>query len=244
MQIQKWPLKVFEDDTFLVSYPKSGNTWMRFLIGTLYFGYKIDWLNVEDRLPDSYGAENVLLNAPEPRIIKSHEPYDDRYRKVIYIARDVREVVISYYYHHLRYREKPDNLRFDDFFNCFTAGEVGPGLWDQHVLSWIDQQHKVKNGFLLIKYEDLMRDIFGEAAKIVRFLDLKRTDTEIKEAIEWSSFSNMRSLEIKQCENLNMKIPFVRQGQINTWKSFLTEEQQNEMKRSFGGTLSRLGYTE
>lgn len=242
-EMPKCPLTVFEDDTFLVSYPKSGNTWMRFLIGTLYFREKMDWLSL-NKFPDCYYPDEVLLRSPFPRILKSHELYDDRYQKVIYIVRDVREVVISYYYHHLRHVEGLQNLPFDQFFDYFMAGEVWPGLWDSHVQSWLAHRDKPQEGFLLLKYEDLKRDPFAEAKKITAFLNLNRSDSELKEAIEWSSFGNMRALEQKQWGNFNPDNPFVRHGGINTWQSFLTGEQQNEMNRSFGPTLRSLGYLE
>jgi hypothetical protein len=241
MEIQKSPQTVFEDDTYLVSYPKSGNTWMRFLIGTLYFGMNIDWLNI-DKFPDCYRPEEMLLSVPSPRLLKSHEPYDDRYQKVIYVVRDVRDVCISYYYHHLRHGEGLERLHFDDFFQYFISGEVWPGLWDRHVSSWVEHRDNVKEGLLLIRYEDLKRNIYGEVEKIAAFLNLKRTDEEIKKAVEWSSFTNMRALEQQQWTDSNSDIPFVRQGQTNTWKSLLTEEQKKEIKVHFGEILGRLGY--
>ena len=55
-------LPVFPDDTFVVSYPKSGNTWTRFLIANLVYPEKLpDFRNINYLLPmiqmNSYNVE-------------------------------------------------------------------------------------------------------------------------------------------------------------------------------------------
>ena len=63
-------LAVFPDDTFLVSYPKSGNTWARFLIANLIHpGEKIDFSNVNRIIPGPEVTRNrALMRTPRPRI--------------------------------------------------------------------------------------------------------------------------------------------------------------------------------
>jgi len=93
-------LAVFPDDTFLVSFPKSGNTWARFLIANLVRpNEKIDFSNVNRVIPGPEVTSNRdLMRVPRPRIVKSHQYFDPRYKQVIYIARDPRDVVVSQYY--------------------------------------------------------------------------------------------------------------------------------------------------
>ena len=82
--------QVFSDDIFLVSYPKSGNTWTRFLLGNLMNPNDcITFANVERKVPDIYAESKMTLKkTPRPRLIKSHECFDPRYRRVIFIVRD------------------------------------------------------------------------------------------------------------------------------------------------------------
>ena len=89
---------VYPDDVFLVSYPKSGNTWMRFLVGNLVFpNDPITFANVERRVPSIYGMSGRKLRlVPRPRYIKSHEPFHSKYQNVIYVVRDPRDVAVSY----------------------------------------------------------------------------------------------------------------------------------------------------
>src|SRR5881227_2930975 len=81
---------VYPDDVFLVSYPRSGNTWIRFLIGNLiYPNDPVTFANLEQRIPSIYTYPNHVLRRL-PRVLKSHEVFDPRYPRVIYIVRDPR----------------------------------------------------------------------------------------------------------------------------------------------------------
>jgi hypothetical protein len=94
-------LTVFPDDVFIVSYPRSGNTWIRFLVGNLLDSDDpITFANVESRVHEIYFFSDQQLRAlARPRILKSHEYFDPRYRRTIDIVRDPRDVAVSLYYY-------------------------------------------------------------------------------------------------------------------------------------------------
>src|SRR5438270_13523251 len=70
-------ITVFPDDVFLTSYPRSGNTWTRFLIGNLiYQDEPVTFANIESRLPEIYfNSDHYLRSLPRPRILKSHDSF-------------------------------------------------------------------------------------------------------------------------------------------------------------------------
>jgi len=242
-------LTVRDDDIFIVSYPRSGNTWMRFLLGSLFFENKIDWTNLEDMVPDIYiNSDKKMLELASPRLIKSHHPYDSRYKKVIYIVRDVRDVVLSYYKWHLKMKESY-NEDFQSFFKKFIAGDLDSfGDWGTNVRSWLNNKEEVEYGFLFLKYEDLMDDTFNEIKKAVDFLNLDRSDEVIEDAIEWSSFENMKELEKKQRDKVDLfkntrkDIDFVRKAKVKGWEGILSDKQKQRISVKFGGLLSELDY--
>src|ERR1700730_13661355 len=98
-------LTVFPDDTFIVSYPKSGNTWTRFLIGNLMYPDAVDFSNINRLVADPEDlSKRDLKGLRRPRILKTHQPFDPRYKKVICIVRDPRDVVLSEYHFDIKRR--------------------------------------------------------------------------------------------------------------------------------------------
>ena len=234
------PKTIFPDDIFLVSYPKSGNTWMRFHLAVLVHNRKCSWRNIHTVTPDIYlTTEKKLLNIPRPRIIKSHEGYNSRYPKVIYIVRDVRDVVISFFYYQKKEGQFPHD--FNAFFHAFLNGEIWPSGWDAHVKGWLANCNRVPNGFLLLRYEDLRRDIKGETRRILQFLQIEKKAKEIDEACQWSSFDHVKDMERR--EHPSHKIPFLRDGKEGQWISALSFEQKQQMNRKYGDLLVQLGDT-
>src|SRR5215469_3707989 len=134
-------ITVFPDDVFLTSYPRSGNTWCRFLLGNLvYPSDPMTFLNLESRVPDMYvHSDREMRNLPRPRMIKSHECFDPRYKKVVYIVRDPRDVAVSNYHWELKRRVLSDDCSLEQFVPRFIAAEIEPklGSWSDHVLSWL-----------------------------------------------------------------------------------------------------------
>ncbi|GAA0604077.1 hypothetical protein GCM10009001_21530 [Virgibacillus siamensis] len=234
-----------EDDICLVAYPKSGNNFLLFLVAMLLYQTKMDW-STKGKMVQNVSSEPIE-NLPSPHLVWSHNSYDPNYPKVIYLVRDPRDIVISYYHHFQRYHGKMRN--FDKFFHAFMGGSIGPGMWDRNIASWLDNREKIKNGFLLIKYEDLLENTAKEAHRIANFLNVDRTEKEINEAVDWASFDNMKALEKKQNTHVSGNSPladpniaFVREGQANKWKSVLSQEQQQQINQKFHKTLTRLGY--
>ena len=89
-QIAGRGLTVFPDDIFLVSYPRSGNTWTRFLLGNLIDQNDlVTFSNIESRIPEIYfNRDRFLRQLLRPRMLKSHECFQPHYPRVIYIVRD------------------------------------------------------------------------------------------------------------------------------------------------------------
>jgi len=167
-------LHIWPDDVFLVSFPKSGNTWTRFLIANLaYPNDQVDFASIHRFVPDPYVTwKRDFDRMPRPRIIKSHECFEPRYPRAMYIVRDPRDVVISQYHYHRKCKKIEDGYPMEKFVTRFLAGDTCPhGSWGESVTTWLTSRHNDPR-FLLLRYEDLVADPRRELARVATFLNI------------------------------------------------------------------------
>lgn len=244
-------LKVFPDDIFLVSYPKSGNTWTRFLVANLAYPEKNpDFSNINALVPDPEGmSKRDLERATRPRILKSHHCFDPRFPKVIYIVRDPRDVVLSEYYFDIKRRAIADDFPVQQFVSRFLRGELNHryGTWGENAATWFYARNR-DSRFLLVKYEDLLSQGMEEMARIATFLGVQPTQQRLTFAIEQSSADRMRELEKKQghlwssTRETRKDKPFVRAAKSGGWKAELPEASIAEIESKWGGLMREIGY--
>jgi hypothetical protein len=243
-------LRVFPDDIFIVSFPKSGNTWTRFLIANLvYPEANPDFSNINVIIPDPEALTKRRLNAlSRPRIIKSHQYFDPRYNKVIYIVRDPRDVALSQYHFHRKRTLIEDNYPVPHFVERFVRGETCPyASWGGNVAGWLATRYG-RPGFLLLRYEDMIADTDRELAKIADFLGLPADAQRLSNAVERSSADRIRQLEKSQARkwsstrNTRQDIPFVRTAKAGNWQSGLPPEAVALLENAWGPLMRWLGY--
>jgi Sulfotransferase domain len=244
-------LDVFPDDTFLLSYPKSGNTWSRFLVANLLRpSQEVDFSNINSIIPDTEGTTKRYLNAlPRPRVLKSHQYFDPRYPKIIFIVRDPRDVVLSEYYWDIKRRAVSDDCRIEQFVQRFVHGPVNHpfGTWGENVGSWFYIRRNSPN-FLLVKYESLQADPKHEVGRIAQFLNLPADAERIDFAVRQSSAERMRELERKQghlwasTKETRKDKPFVRAAKSGGWRAELPEACVTQLEAAWGGLMRDLGY--
>jgi hypothetical protein len=245
-------MQMREDDVWLVSYPKSGNTWTRFLVANLLCGENesVDFTNIERRVPDIYKFNNAQLAAvPSPRTLKSHEYFDPRYRKVILIVRDPRDVLVSYYHHHIKFGRIPPDYSLLQFAQDFVAGRVDTfGSWAENTGSWLGAREHDAEALLLLRYEDMLQDPLAALRRIVAFLGMDADPARLERVVEASSAERMRELEKKQSgnwkatRNTRQDKLFVRAAKSGGWQQELPAEAVAMIESRWGTLMRRLGY--
>lgn len=243
-------ITILPSDVFIVSYPKSGNTWTRFLIGNvIYQNSQLDFLNVEKLVADIYlHTDPYLMKIEKPRFLKSHEYFHPKYKKVIYIVRDPRDVMVSYYFHLVKCHRINSNYPIDKFATEFISGEFDSyGSWYENVVSWI-RVKKNDGNFLLVRYEDMLANTIHEVQRIISFLGIERDLDHLNTAIKNSSKESMQLLEIKQADRWgttkgsNLNLPFVREGKAGAWKEYLSVSATEMVEDAWGEVMQELGY--
>jgi len=230
----KYGLK--KSDIILASFPKSGNTWLRFIWANIislleYDGKRVDF----HRLINSMGSEYEKFNFRDiesehlPRLVKTHKPYDNKafgQNKCAYILRNPGDVMVSYY----EYRKALKNVKEEKSISqLIRNGCHGIRAWCSHVKAWI------KESDLIIKYEDLKKDSVGVTKKLVYGLCGAAIPEEVLlKANERSKFDNLKQLEIERGRpnehQFEEGFRFLRSGKNKNWKDRLEEKDIEYIK--------------
>jgi hypothetical protein len=244
-------LAPYPDDTFIVSYPKSGNTWARFLIANLFQPEPpLTFLDMERLVPAVDSQTRRFFNAmPRPRVIRDHGPFNPQYKNVIYIVRDPRDVVVSAYNFALKGGAIDESYPITTFVNEFVRGSrLRFGSWGERVASWLATRGNSPR-FLLLRYEDMLSETACELRKVASFLGMQVNADRLAEAVTRSSADNMRKLEKMHgdewAQNRYMKrkdIPFVRSAKAGGWRSILPKTAVAEIESAWGPLMVKLGY--
>jgi Sulfotransferase domain len=244
-------ITIFPDDVFLTSYPRSGNTWTRFLVGNLvHTEVPVTFLNVERLVPDMYKhGDHYLRHLPRPRILKSHEVFDPRYKKTIYIVRDPRDVAVSNYHWEMKQKSVAEDCPIERFVPGWIEGHYWNrlGNWGDHVTSWLSTRQNDKH-FVLLRYEDLIADPARELVKVATLLGIEPTSERLARAVELSSADRMRQLESTQggkwvqTRYTRQDKPFVRKASSGGWRSVLPAESVANIEAAWGPAMTSMGY--
>lgn len=233
--------KDIEKQIFVVSYPRSGNTWMRFLlVAMLYPDLEISFPNASRLAPDLHQKEGWMKQkVVDPLILKCHLQTYPAYflGKNIYIYRDPRDVAVSYY-HFYRYETELD---FNDYLLRFVEGEIHKwNPWACHVYHWLLEDNKLD--FFSVKYEDLLLNPEENLKRIMKYLNIKKVDSSDK-AIEEA---------VKRCEYKEMARAAQRDGlrhaflgtraKVGYWKEYFNQDMLNFLWKRFGSVMERVGY--
>jgi len=228
---QRWMI-VRPYNVYVVSYPRSGNTWIRFLLAYMLYPDDDDVENrIRKTLPDQYEKAKhwMLWTKKEFSFIKSHELYCPRYPSVIYLYRDGRDVCVSYWDWYQRIRGYSGS--FHDFFDLYVEGRVIFGTWKNHVESWLSRAHSIP--FLPVKYEDLYTHTYDQLRRIAEFLNKDIHPDVIQNAIEQTLYNNLLK---RGTYSGGVK------GAPGKWKEVFTAEDEARFWEHAGGTLLKYGY--
>lgn len=210
------------EDVILASFPRSGNTWLRFLLCNLIGllerdGKAVDFPLLNRTMPE-LGASNLLRSWPHssiPRVVKTHKrrlPIFGR-NQSIGIIRDPRDVMASYY-HFLKDRRR----RYDGNFGEFIRNPTfGLDCWFAHYTSW----HR--HWTLVIKYEDMQEDTLSEFNRVLDVLGVSYPEDVLREAIRRSSIESVRKVEGYSVSR-DKGGTFARDGGTQQWRSYFTPQ--------------------
>jgi hypothetical protein len=203
--------KLARADVVIVSFGKSGRTWVRVLISRFYqvvYGLSPKLL---------LGFDNMhRKNAAIPRIFLTHDNYIQDYsgnfdskrdfydKRVILLVRSPQDTAVSQFFQwkfRMRARKKalneyPDHGAEVGIFD-FVMGSSGMPKIIDFMNLWANEREHIRD-LLIVRYEDLRADTEGVFARIAKFLGAPDHPEAVREAVAYSSVENMRQLETKR----------------------------------------------
>jgi len=226
----------------LFGYPKSGNTWIRFLI----YNYRNLLLNSDEHQTVTYDRLNALQNnimdrgttfLPDigfPFIYRTHMIYMKSYNlfdKRIFIHRNPLDTLISAYYFY-KDRDVPflddslnirDELHDIDFYVLYKIN------------SWINfYDTSIKYADFVINYTEMKQDTEAVFSELLRFLDWDFDEELVKKAIDISSFKKIKKMGDKMSQKYgngpkdgSFNGEFTRSGEESQFYHELQEETIN-----------------
>lgn len=203
---------------YVVSYPKSGATWFRFLMYTLFHQRLENSVQVKEFYPE-VGVDNDLitkkLGEEKNFFVKSHFSYSPdldyivSINHIIHLVRDPFNCMKSRldYYRYNKVKWIDSKVRRLNYLDEFIEEADEPphvtndnmhGGWNYHTVSWSKELHNIP--ILIIRYEDMIENCEKVLKEVCSKLELPFNEKEITNAVQLSAFEQMKKLENQEME--------------------------------------------
>ena len=241
-------------DVVIVSFGKSGRTWLRVLLSRylqLRFGLR----------PSAFiGFDNLhRKNAAIPRVFFTHDNYLRDYtghhdskadfydKKVVLLVRQPEDVAVSQF-HQWKFRMRPHKKGLNkypehgkdvDIFTFTKDEDAGLPKVIDFMNGWAREIPRLRQ-LLIVRYEDLRRDTAGQLGRVLEFMGQQPTAQELADCVAYASVENMRKLEEKSAfwlagsrmrprDKANPESFKVRRAKVGGYRDYFDEPQIAEL---------------
>jgi Sulfotransferase domain len=245
-------------DVFIVGHPKSGNTWLAYMLAVILkegdVGRRVTMANIGHFIPTIHGSDFQVSSydaLSDPRIFRNEWPtYPHLYPQTLYLIRDPRAVLVSYY-HHYRVTTDDTATSLDAFIDtylregCIPNWEPRLVRWDKQVADWM--QRRDHQPVMVVRYESVHQDRRGLLRQVTRFCGIQASDAAIAMADERGSFESMRLDEQRSGAEAYPQEPgrkgwFLRRGLIDGWEDELSLNSRRAIETKFQPVMRAMGY--
>ncbi len=251
-------------DVAIVSFGKSGRTWLRVMISRYY--------QLVHGIPERVllGFDNYHRRNPSiPKIFFTHDNYIKDYtgevdskasfydKKVVLLVRNPKDIAVSQYFQ-WQHRMRPAKKKLNQYPP--HGAEVSPfefvmdpncGLPDiiRFLNLWAREAEKIEN-LLVVRYEDMRSDPNDTLRRVMEFIDDEPAKASaIDGAVEYSSVENMRKLEeknvfwlaggrMKPGKKGDPNSYKVRRAKVGGYKDYFSEDEAAKIDALVGRELS------
>jgi hypothetical protein len=255
--------KLQRADCVIVSFGKSGRTWLRVMVSRFY--------QIRHGLSERHliGFDNLhLRNRAIPKIFFTHDNYTKDYtgnldskidyagKKVILLVRHPADIAVSQY-HQWQYRMKPNKVALNRYpargqdlgiFDFVTREYAGLTRTIDFMNGWAGEAGQ-SDDLLVVRYEDMRAHPERILGRILAFMGTPGTEDEIREAVAFASFENMRKMEanstfwlsggrMRPRDRKNPQSFKTRRGKVGGYRDHFDDGEIAEIDRRIAEQLS------
>ena len=252
----------------LVSWGKSGRTWLRVMLSRYYqlrFGLAktelLDFDNLHRNNPAVpsvlFTHDNYLRDYTGNRHAKSYFEH----KKIVLLVRDPRDVAVSQFFQ-WKFRMRPHKKMINDYpahetaitpFQFVMNNTVGLPRIIDYFNSWVETLNR-RDDVLLVRYEDVRARPAEILSRIVEFTGAPGTQQDILEAVQFAAFDNMKNLEhkrffknsgtrVKPGDRRNPESFKVRRAKVGGYRDYFDEEQSRQLQELMNKLDPLFGYS-
>jgi len=256
-------------DCVIVSFGKSGRTWVRVMLSRFY--------QVKHGLSARHliGFDNLHRKNPAiPKLFFTHDNYIKDYtgnrdskadfydKKVVLLVRDPFDTAVSQFFQ-WKYRMRPGKKALNQYpqhgsdtsvFDFVMDPDAGLPKIIEYLNLWASEASKIKD-LLIVRYEDLRADTEQALTRIVEFIGTPGSAEQIREAVQFASVENMRKMEEKKTfwlsgsrmvakDRSNPNSYKVRKAKVGGYRDYFDDQQIAAMQQLVAERLDPVfGYT-
>ncbi|MEE4661049.1 MAG: sulfotransferase domain-containing protein [Halieaceae bacterium] len=246
----------------IIGHPKSGNTWLKAMISRLYqIRYDLPeskLINTDEfarKIPEipRLAATNGVYSyeAEVGKLLAAGAPDNPlRAKPVLFLARHPIDIAVSWYHQFTKRQsrakqelinhsiEHPIDRHSIDMWDFVRSSDIGLEFLIDYQNTWARNIAELPRG-LLVRYEELRAEPVPTLHRIVTHMGADFSEEEVREAVEWGSFDNLRKLEtsgtfsqggMKLVDKNDPSTFKVRRGKVGGYREDFSEAQVEELE--------------
>ncbi|KAI4895984.1 hypothetical protein NFI96_025269 [Prochilodus magdalenae] len=236
-----------KDDLLIATYPKAGTTWTQEVVDLILNEgseekcrraptyVRMPFLEMTSTDPSISGMAKLEKMDP-PRVIKTHLPIQlvpqsfwEAGCKVIYVARNPKDSVVSYFHFDRMNLTQPEPGPWPEYLEKFMKGQVGWGSWYDHVKGyWKEKENK---NILYLFFEDMKENPAQEVVRIAEFLGRHLSESLVDKIVKMTMFTAMRDNPMANYSTVPDSIfdrtasEFMRKGEVGDWQNHFSPNE-------------------
>ncbi|MFK7974699.1 MAG: sulfotransferase domain-containing protein [Halioglobus sp.] len=259
--------KLERADWVLMSWGKSGRTWLRVMMSRAYqlkggldASQLLDFDNLKAADPSLpavfFTHNNYLKDFTGNQESKAHF----QGKRIVLLVRDPRDVAVSQFFQ-WQFRMRPNKKFINDYpvhgsdidaWQFVLDKEAGVPRIVDYFNGWARAIPELKD-VLVVRYEDMRTEPGEVLAKIMAFTDADITPEQVKEAVDFAAYENMKKMEedkffkgsgarVKPGDKNNPQSFKVRKAKVGGYRDYFTDEQCVQLQEMVNELDPMFGY--